>query len=257
MGLDPGAIQAVSAASGVWRADGCLQGFYRSKLTRSQEQHDSGLIQTRRNTQRWNDDVKLELQHLAAATPAGTSLEEAASVSQQQWGTRKQLVVFFGNAGIGTRGGWGAKTVLQACRKVVERANIGKPTARLPGKVVTVDEFRTSREHHQGDDNTLTLMRRFLAKKDAPVADAAVHAAAPCQLTRAKVAPSSGHVAAAPPVVHVVRDRWDDLEALPPIGKEYQQRYKLVNDRLPKGRQWLHRAAEYRRGIDGRARNNA
>ncbi|KAJ9534254.1 hypothetical protein QJQ45_006932 [Haematococcus lacustris] len=51
--------------------------------------------------------------------------------------------------------------------------------------------------------------------------------------------------------------RWDDLEALPPVGKEYQQGYKLVNDRLPKGRQWLHRAAEYRRGIDGRARNNA
>ncbi|GFH32804.1 hypothetical protein HaLaN_32085 [Haematococcus lacustris] len=27
---------------------------------------------------------------------------------------------------------------------------------------------------------------------------------------------------------------WTDLEALPPIGKEYHQRYKLVNDRLPK-----------------------
>ncbi|KAJ9533194.1 hypothetical protein QJQ45_018301 [Haematococcus lacustris] len=51
--------------------------------------------------------------------------------------------------------------------------------------------------------------------------------------------------------------RWDDLEALPPIGKEYHQRFKLVNDRLPKARQRLHRAAEYRRGIDGRARNNA
>ncbi|KAJ9512281.1 hypothetical protein QJQ45_012953 [Haematococcus lacustris] len=51
--------------------------------------------------------------------------------------------------------------------------------------------------------------------------------------------------------------QWTDLGALPPIGKEYQQRYKRVNDRLPKGRQWLHRAAEYRRGIDGRARNNA
>ncbi|KAJ9532149.1 hypothetical protein QJQ45_003949 [Haematococcus lacustris] len=51
--------------------------------------------------------------------------------------------------------------------------------------------------------------------------------------------------------------RWDDLEALPPIGKEYHQRYKLVNDRLPKVKQRLHRAAEYRRGIDGRARNNA
>ncbi|KAJ9534105.1 hypothetical protein QJQ45_002096 [Haematococcus lacustris] len=51
--------------------------------------------------------------------------------------------------------------------------------------------------------------------------------------------------------------QWDDLEALPAIGEEYQQGYKRVNDRLPKGRQWLHRAAEYRRGIDGRARNNA
>ncbi|KAJ9528027.1 hypothetical protein QJQ45_005705 [Haematococcus lacustris] len=49
----------------------------------------------------------------------------------------------------------------------------------------------------------------------------------------------------------------EGLEALPPIGTEYQQGYKGVNDRLPKGMQRLHRAAEYRRGIDGRARNNA
>ncbi|GFH16573.1 hypothetical protein HaLaN_13016 [Haematococcus lacustris] len=52
--------------------------------------------------------------------------KEAAVESQKRWGTRKQLVVFFGNARIGTRGGWGAKAVLQACRKVVERANSGK-----------------------------------------------------------------------------------------------------------------------------------
>ncbi|KAJ9508786.1 hypothetical protein QJQ45_028095 [Haematococcus lacustris] len=50
---------------------------------------------------------------------------------------------------------------------------------------------------------------------------------------------------------------YEGLEALPPVGKEYQQGYKLVNDRLPKGRQRLHRVAEYRQGIDGRARNNA
>ncbi|KAJ9506642.1 hypothetical protein QJQ45_018153 [Haematococcus lacustris] len=50
---------------------------------------------------------------------------------------------------------------------------------------------------------------------------------------------------------------YEGLKALPPIGKEYQQRNKLVNDRLPKVRQRLHGAAEYRRGIDGRARNNA
>ncbi|KAJ9530361.1 hypothetical protein QJQ45_000733 [Haematococcus lacustris] len=74
MGLDPGAIQAVSAASRVWRADGCLQGFYRCKLTRSQVQHDSGLIQARLNSQLWDANMKLQLQHLAAASPAGTSL---------------------------------------------------------------------------------------------------------------------------------------------------------------------------------------
>ncbi|KAJ9532650.1 hypothetical protein QJQ45_010711 [Haematococcus lacustris] len=49
---------------------------------------------------------------------------------------------------------------------------------------------------------------------------------------------------------------WDDLEALPPIGKKYRQRYKLINDRLTKVRQRMHRSAEYRRGINGRARNN-
>ncbi|KAJ9509532.1 hypothetical protein QJQ45_001969 [Haematococcus lacustris] len=54
-----------------------------------------------------------------------------------------------------------------------------------------------------------------------------------------------------------VGDHYEGLKALPPIGKEYQQGYKLVNDRLPKVWQRLHRAAEYRRGIDGRARNNA
>ncbi|KAJ9526190.1 hypothetical protein QJQ45_009654 [Haematococcus lacustris] len=213
MELDPDAIQAVSAALGVWGEDGCLKSFHRSKLTRSQVQHDSGIMQARRNTVWWNGNVKLELQRLAAASPAGTSLvairhpghlacsvgrvpaphvgrakdeavrragegpgallqdggsakgrgggagpgagdcptcdllcavspglpkmscalcslcamqleEEAAMVTQQRWGTRKQLV---------------------ACCKVVERPNSGRPTDRLPGKVVAVDEFRTSR----------------------------------------------------------------------------------------------------------------
>ncbi|KAJ9510727.1 hypothetical protein QJQ45_027646 [Haematococcus lacustris] len=50
---------------------------------------------------------------------------------------------------------------------------------------------------------------------------------------------------------------YEGLMALPPIGKEYQQGYKRVNDWLPKVKQRLHRAAEYRRGIDGGARKNA
>ncbi|GFH15143.1 hypothetical protein HaLaN_11314 [Haematococcus lacustris] len=103
MGLDPGAIQAVSAASGV-----------------SQVQHDSGLIQARHNTQRWNDNIKPELQHLAAATPAGTSLVA----------TQRHVAV--------TLATW------DAVWEEYRHAN-GKPTDRVPGKVVTVDEFRTSR----------------------------------------------------------------------------------------------------------------
>ncbi|KAJ9515829.1 hypothetical protein QJQ45_008702 [Haematococcus lacustris] len=67
-------IKAVSAALGVWNEDGCLESFHSSKLSRRQVQHDSDLIQARRNTQRWNDNIKLQLQHLAAATPAATSL---------------------------------------------------------------------------------------------------------------------------------------------------------------------------------------
>ncbi|KAJ9519779.1 hypothetical protein QJQ45_013453 [Haematococcus lacustris] len=93
----------------------------------------------------WPDQGKLPAKGKEYPELGFKRLEEAADVSQQLWGTRKQLVVFFGNAGIGTRGGWGAKAVLQACRKVVERPNSGKPTDRVPGKVVTVDEFRTSR----------------------------------------------------------------------------------------------------------------
>ncbi|KAJ9526195.1 hypothetical protein QJQ45_009659 [Haematococcus lacustris] len=49
---------------------------------------------------------------------------------------------------------------------------------------------------------------------------------------------------------------WKGLEALPASGEEYQQCYKLVNDRLLKVRQRLHRAAEHRRGISCRARDN-
>ncbi|KAJ9507474.1 hypothetical protein QJQ45_006501 [Haematococcus lacustris] len=44
---------------------------------------------------------------------------------------------------VGTRGRCGAKAVLQACRKVVERPNRGRPTDTVEGEVVTVDEFRT------------------------------------------------------------------------------------------------------------------
>ncbi|KAJ9527509.1 hypothetical protein QJQ45_025761, partial [Haematococcus lacustris] len=58
MGSDPGAIHA---ALGVWDKDGCLERFYGIKLTRAHVWHDGGLTQTRRNSQQWNDSIKLQL----------------------------------------------------------------------------------------------------------------------------------------------------------------------------------------------------
>ncbi|KAJ9531122.1 hypothetical protein QJQ45_000851 [Haematococcus lacustris] len=156
VGIDPGVTQAVSAASGRWLAP-----------------------------------IKPHLQHLAAASSAGTSLEanlkhitatlatwdavwevyldpkwaeqrlrlygaqdrtleqffkkleeDMAEVSMERHGRAKQLVVFFGAASIGTRGGWGADAVLRACCKVVCRP---RGTDQGRGRVVLVDEHRTTR----------------------------------------------------------------------------------------------------------------
>ncbi|GFH09138.1 hypothetical protein HaLaN_04230 [Haematococcus lacustris] len=45
------------------------------KLTKGQVKHDSGLNNARRDTERWLAPIKPHLQHLAAASSAGTSLE--------------------------------------------------------------------------------------------------------------------------------------------------------------------------------------
>ncbi|KAJ9505173.1 hypothetical protein QJQ45_008964 [Haematococcus lacustris] len=65
-----------------------------------------------------------------------------AEVSMKRHGRAKQLVVYFGGASIGTRGGWGADAVLQACYKVVYRP---KGSDQLRGRVLLVDEHRTTR----------------------------------------------------------------------------------------------------------------
>ncbi|KAJ9513330.1 hypothetical protein QJQ45_001359 [Haematococcus lacustris] len=65
-----------------------------------------------------------------------------AEVSMERHGHAKQLVVFFGAASIGTRGGWGADAVLRACCKVVCRP---RGTDQRRGRVVLVDEHRTTR----------------------------------------------------------------------------------------------------------------
>ncbi|KAJ9524923.1 hypothetical protein QJQ45_005882 [Haematococcus lacustris] len=194
VGIDPGVTQAVSAASGVWDpATGQLMAdqLRRWKLTKGEVKHASGLNNARRDTERWLAPIKPHLQHLAAASSAGTSLEanlkhitvtlatwdavwevyldpkwarqrlrlygaqdraleqffnklekEMAQLSMNRHGRAKQLVVFFGAATIGSKGGWGADAVLRACRKVVCGP---RGTAQRRGRVVLVDEHRTSR----------------------------------------------------------------------------------------------------------------
>ncbi|KAJ9507029.1 hypothetical protein QJQ45_004684 [Haematococcus lacustris] len=194
VGIDPRVTQAVSAASGVWDpATGQLMAdqLRRWKLTKGQVKHASGLNNARRDTERWLAPIKPHLQHLAAASSAGTSLEanlkhitvtlatwdavwevyldpkwaqqrlrlygaqdraleqffkkleeDMAEVSMERHGHAKQLVVFFGAARIGTRGGWGADAVLRACCKVVCRP---RGAAQRRGRVVLVDEHRTTR----------------------------------------------------------------------------------------------------------------
>ncbi|KAJ9512010.1 hypothetical protein QJQ45_004416 [Haematococcus lacustris] len=78
VGIDPGVTQAVSAASGVWApATGQLQAdqLRRWKLTKGEVKHGSGLNNARHNAERWLAPIKPHLQHLAAASSAGTSLE--------------------------------------------------------------------------------------------------------------------------------------------------------------------------------------
>ncbi|GFH25818.1 uncharacterized protein HaLaN_23850 [Haematococcus lacustris] len=77
VGIDPGVTQAVSAASGVWDSKtGQLLAdqLPRWKLTKGQVKHGSGLNNARRDTERWLAPIKPHLQHLAAASSAGTSL---------------------------------------------------------------------------------------------------------------------------------------------------------------------------------------
>ncbi|KAJ9510482.1 hypothetical protein QJQ45_015951 [Haematococcus lacustris] len=67
--------------------------------------------------------------------------KEAEALSMERYHCAKQLVIFFGNAGVGTWGGWGAKAVLQACRKVMKRP---RGQGQLRDKVVLVDELQAS-----------------------------------------------------------------------------------------------------------------
>ncbi|KAJ9518212.1 hypothetical protein QJQ45_010131 [Haematococcus lacustris] len=175
VGIDPGVTQAVSAASGVWDpAIGQLiaDQLDRWKLTKGQVKHASGLNYSCRDTERWLAPIKSHLQHLAAASSAGTSLVanlKHITVTLATWDAvwevylnpkrarqrlrlygaqDRALEQFFKNleeimAEVSMeRHGHAKQLVVVFCA-----AGIGRPrgTDQRQGRVVLVDEHRTSR----------------------------------------------------------------------------------------------------------------
>ncbi|KAJ9525718.1 hypothetical protein QJQ45_003456 [Haematococcus lacustris] len=157
--------------------------------------------------------------------------EDTVEVFMERHGRAKQLVVFFGAAGIGTGGGWGADVVLQACCTVV-RWPRGKD--QLRGRVVLVDEQRTTRVS-------------FAVNGQKPSHQGKAQGKA----AKAKPAPQPGRwldrdCNAALNMQRIGESRWRPLElcwwpeqaALPAKGKEYSELgYKRLRDRPPKAQQ--------------------
>ncbi|KAJ9526282.1 hypothetical protein QJQ45_009797 [Haematococcus lacustris] len=211
---------------------------------------------------------------LAAVLCLSVLLQSFLVVNGMKWVSRhyyhqeRGVAVFLG-AGNFSQGGWKAGVVRAGFRKVVEQPS--RPSAGpRPDRLAIVDEFRTSRVSssvHARQPCELHLPPNQPRPADwvPPVGQVNPRLVRPAwSLRHAKYAPPGGRwldrdTNGCLNLQRIGESRqrpielcqWDDLEALPSIGKEYQQGYKLVNDRLPKGRQWLHRAAEYRRGIDG------
>ncbi|GFH30221.1 hypothetical protein HaLaN_29027 [Haematococcus lacustris] len=157
-------------------------------------------------------------------TVDGVAPEHYLCSQQHQFikgGRAKQLMVFFGAATIGTRGGWGADAVLRACCKVVCRT---RGTDKRRSRVVLVDEHSTSR------------------------VSSAVNGQQPCerQLNKRRATRPAGWKPPAGQVHHrLVRPAWSQLRdqpvrgmmwcPLPAKGKEYPGLgYKRVRDKPPK-----------------------
>ncbi|KAJ9508309.1 hypothetical protein QJQ45_011825 [Haematococcus lacustris] len=289
---------------------GIRRAVRRWKLTKGQVKHGSGLNNARRDTEQWLAPIKPHLQHLAAATSAGTSLEanlkhitvtlatwdavwevyldpkwaeqrlrlygaqdwtlkqffkkleeDMAEVSMKRHGRAKQLVVFFGAAGIGTRGGWGAGAVLRACCKVVCRP---RGIDQRRGMVVLVDEHRTSRVSSavNGQQPSPTGPRSSQAATQPAASEPGPSTPRPAKRSKrtkaeqgkaakAKPAPQPGRwldrdCNAALNMQRIGESKWRPLELcywpeqgkLPAKGKEYPElSYKRLRDKPPKAQQ--------------------
>ncbi|KAJ9507461.1 hypothetical protein QJQ45_006462 [Haematococcus lacustris] len=162
-------------------------------------------------------------------------LEDMAEVAMERHGRAKQLYVFFGAAGIGTGGGWGADAVLRACCKVAPCTSQAatQPAVSEPGPSSPLPAKHSNRtEAEQAAAPTQPTKGKGKAHGKAAIA---------------KPAPQPGRwldrdCNAALNMQHIGESRWRPLElrwgpdmpALPAKGKEYPGLgYKRVQDKPP------------------------
>ncbi|KAJ9533799.1 hypothetical protein QJQ45_026877 [Haematococcus lacustris] len=76
VGVDPGVTQDIKAAHAQrHQVTGQVLRQWEWELTKGQLKHDSGLTKAKQDTARWSAAIQPQLQQLAAATPAGTTLD--------------------------------------------------------------------------------------------------------------------------------------------------------------------------------------
>ncbi|KAJ9527760.1 hypothetical protein QJQ45_000320 [Haematococcus lacustris] len=161
-----------------------------------------------------------------------------AEVSMERHGRAKQLVVFFGAAGIGTKGGWGAGAVLRACCKVPGNSQAAaRPAASEPGPSSPLPAKRSKRTKVEQP-----------AEPTQPTKDKGTGTG---KAAKAKPAPQPGRwldrdCNAALNMQRIGESRWRPLELcwwpeqwkLPAKGKEYPGLgYTRLRDKPPKAQQ--------------------
>ncbi|KAJ9519559.1 hypothetical protein QJQ45_000640 [Haematococcus lacustris] len=255
VGIDPGVTQAVSTASGVWDmkssqlvADQLAQW----KLTKGQLRHASGVNNSRRDTERWLAPIQPHLQHLAAASLAGTSLEanlKHFTATLATWDAVWELYLDPRWARQRLRPYEAQDRALQQFFKKVTVVGRVRPkrTNQRRGRVVLVDEHRTSRV--SSAVNGQQPSKRSKRTKAEPAVEPTQTTKGKGKAAKTKPAPQPGKWVdrdcnAALNMQRIEESRWRPLElcwwpeqaALPAKSKskEYPELgYKQVRDKPP------------------------
>ncbi|KAJ9516826.1 hypothetical protein QJQ45_027237, partial [Haematococcus lacustris] len=158
-----GVTQAIKAAHAQRHAvTGQVLRKWEWELTKGQVKHDSELIKAKQDTARCSPAIQPQLQQLAAATQAGTTLDGLHAhilVRKATWDTlweeylkprwrRQRLGLHHAYErvieGFCKNGGWKAEAVREGFRKLVQQPSRPIMDDR-PDMLMIVDEFRTSR----------------------------------------------------------------------------------------------------------------